>query len=247
VPSPLRELVARLVDPRPQGRPTAPETRKLLQLIGEGKPLPAPPQERATLDMKKSEPAKRVSGKRPSRRYALIAGGTVVFVGSVLIAYFATRKSGDAKPAPTPAPVVVAPRVDAAAVAPTVDAEAAADDPWTYDPRESPIVKAWSDGQAQAAVQVVTIEVLVPRDYQLFVNGKRMTVSKFSRAPGERVAIVVWDRDHKNVFRMNSFLAGRDEVIDLTVHDMKDCNRRDMECMTAFCADHADDLRCSSD
>ncbi|HEY5922662.1 MAG TPA: serine/threonine-protein kinase, partial [Kofleriaceae bacterium] len=38
VPRPLRELVARLVDPRPQQRPTAPETRKLLELIEDGKP-----------------------------------------------------------------------------------------------------------------------------------------------------------------------------------------------------------------
>ena len=232
VPMPLRELVRRLVDPQPHGRPNAQDTRKLLALIGERKPLPALPQQRATVDIAKAPRASTT----PSRKYALIAGGAIVFVGSVLGAYFATRKSDKSASAPNRMPVIVKPAQPA-----VVDASLA-DDPWTTssDPALSPIVKAWTDNQPKVA----TYTVRMPRDYELYVDGALQLRNTFTRPIGERIQIEIWAPRHAYIFRSSHFESARDETLDFTIQRSEDCSAKDDRCYAAFCADHRYEIGC---
>jgi serine/threonine-protein kinase len=249
VPRPLRDIVARLLAPRPQGRPSAAETRKLLQLVGEGKPLPPSPEQRATLASKKSsrdrEPTREpqtASTPRDSRRRLLLLGGAIVLPVAVVVAYVAMRKPNtELAPAPAvvaPAPAVVAPTIDAAAV---TNRDPALVDPWTDD-YQRPIDTANIDA---ALPQPVTIRVVgMPKGFLLEVNGRRIKGGTFAVDGGARVLLEVWNPDHSILFRQRSFKAIRDADIDVGVHELSECVSTDPLCRQVYCQPHRDDRAC---
>jgi serine/threonine-protein kinase len=239
VPEPLRGVVARLVDPRPQQRPSAAETRKLLELVADGKPLPAPPEERATVDMKRATRDRTAKPASRARTYALIAGGVVVFVGSVLVAYFATRSSH--KPVSTPrTPIVATTPGDATLVD-------GAEDPWTprYEPALSPIFKEPDPGSY--LIRVLNVPrgfVLVVDDNDLGADDHGPVGYEFGVTRGQRVTVVVYAADRKTVWKTRSFKPRRDEDIDVGVATFTECRKSDTLCHQVYCDGHRTELAC---
>ncbi|HEY5925389.1 MAG TPA: hypothetical protein VIV11_27080, partial [Kofleriaceae bacterium] len=184
-----------------------------------------------------------------SRKSMLIAGGVVVFVGSVLVAYFATRKHDTRAKAAAGDTTAVAGAPDARS-APAPDATHA-DDPWTTsaDPDLSPIIKAHTGEPPDAAVATrykVTI-VGVPRGFTLYANDTRTVRSSIFVDAGERLEIEIWSHDRSELLFKRSLRPDRDERIDVTVRKLSDCPAGAKACRKAYCDAHRGDAACPSD
>jgi hypothetical protein len=216
----------------------------LLQAVGDGKSIPEPQQAHKTVDMKR-----RAKPATSSRKGLLIGGGTLVFVGSLLIAYFAMRKSEKPKP---PA-VEQSSEADESVIDARVNANpwAAPTDPWTasHDPSRSPITAAPTDppdgDPPDASVELTLHVVGVPKNYLLYLNGRSTKARSLTVHRGELVKLELWTPDHEKIYKTSSFEAALDgEEIDFGVHQLSECGARDLLCKQIYCTEHGDDPGC---
>ena len=254
IPQPLRSVCARLLDVNETRRPTATETRGMLQQIAGGTPLPDPePDAAATAALKKPQ---RSKVDRTNRTYLLVAGGLLVFVASVLIAYFATRKPAAKtavvdKRGSDDIPDVTVPDVN------VPDDPPERVDPWqesarkpAYDPMKSPIVEAYTGtpDAAQRTVKVVFKDV--PPGYQLEVDGvRRYTTTRYYATAGKPVRFVFYTPDRSDKLYDNELTPTEDMIVDIGPKSLDDCKSRifrikDKTCVDAYCRLHPGEPGC---
>ncbi len=230
VPEPLRDVVARLVDVKPERRPTATETRALLAALVTAKRAKPPP--------------------RSFRTGALFVVGFLVFVVSVVVAYVVTRdapkqagggRSNSQAGAPAKAqPSAVQP--DPWQDEPHAPAPGSATDPWT-DPPLSAIVPP-----APRLVRL-TFEG-VPDDAIVTVDQEEVTATGADVAKGDKpVSIAVRQRDTLTLFAAEAVIPDRAKVIDFTIRTIAECDRlltsrSHRYCVTVYCRSHSGTAEC---